>query len=301
MQSTNLLKVIEKVLKNGQFILGKKGEELEKKIKKYVGLKHAVGVGNGTDALYLSLKALGIGPGDEVITTPFTFIAPAEAIAQCGATPVFVDINYRDFLISPQEIERHITEKTKAIVPVHLFGQCCDMKEIMEIADDYGLFVVEDGAQAFGTKGLGKGHFLTFSFHPSKSLGCCGDGGMILTNYKALAKKVKLLRNHGAEYHQKYLNHVIGFNSRLDEIQAAILLEKLKTFEKDGIKRLFTFRTPNRKLLQRWLDEKGLDNKIYYSKLLHFQPCFQYLGYKKGDFPVAEQAAKEVLTVNIYE
>jgi len=255
-------------------------------------------VGNGTDALYLSLKALGISEGDEVITTPFTFIAPAEAIANCGAKPVFVDINYEDFLINPKLIKKAITEKTKAILPVHLFGQRCNMSEILDTASEYGLDVIEDAAQAFGTKGLGEGNALCFSFHPSKSLGSCGDAGMVLTNEKDVAEKVRLLRNHGAKYHQKYNNLILGTNSRLDEIQAAVLRYKLKHFER---KRLWTFRTPNRKLLQKYLDEQDIDNKIFYSKLLQFQPCFQYLGYQKGDFPVAEKATKEVLSVNIYD
>ena len=293
-----MLQAIKRVLKSGQFILGEEVELFENEVSDYCGMKHALGVNSGTDALFLSLKALGIGPGDEVITTPFTFIAPAEAIVNCGAKPVFVDINYKDFLINSLEIEKAITKKTKAIMPVHLFGQLCDMPTILKTARDFGLKVVEDAAQAFGTKGLGRGDALCFSFHPSKSLGGIGDGGMILTNNKKLAKTVRLLRTHGSLPKQKYHNTIIGFNSRLDAIQAAVLRYKLKHFEK---RRLWTFRTPNRKLVQQYLNEKKIDNKIFYSRLLHLQPCFKYLAYKSDDFPVAEAAAKEVLSINIWE
>ena len=300
----NLKKAVERVLDSGQFILGNEVKALEAQIANIYNKNYAVGVNSGTDALWLSLVALGIGKGDEVITTPFTFISPSEVIAQTGATPVFVDIDPETFLIDPDEILKKITSKTKAIVLVHLFGQCCD-KRIKEIADDYGLFIVEDAAQAFGNMSIGWGDTTCFSFHPSKSLGACGDGGMILTDNEEIYNTLLSLRNHGADLSKgpegKYHNLRLGWNSRLDEIQAAVLSEKLKTFFTEGIKTLYTFRTPNRELVQEWLEQNGIDNKIYYSKLLHQLPVFEYLGYKEGDFPVAEQVAKECLTVNIYK
>jgi dTDP-4-amino-4,6-dideoxygalactose transaminase len=301
---TDILKAVERVILSGWFILGQEVKALEDEIAQRHKIKHAIGVNSGTDALWLALEALGIGEGDEVITTPFTFISPAEVIARTGATPVFADIDPETFLIDPEEILKKITDRTKAIIPVHLFGECCDMDEIMNIAEDYGLFVIEDAAQAFGTPGIGKGDCLCFSFHPSKCLGACGDGGMVLTNYDYVAEKIRSLRNHGADLSRgpegKYHNQILGHNSRLDEIQAAILREKLKTFDKEPRKKLHTFRTPNRELVQEYLEKNGIDNKIYYSKLLHLLPVFKYLGYKKGDFPVAEKAAQEVLTVNVY-
>lgn len=303
-RKSEILKAIKAVLENGQFILGEQVKKLEEEIALYCGKKYAVGVNSGTDALWLSLVALGIQRGDEVITTPYTFISPSEVIAQIGAIPVFSDIK-EDFLIDPIEIEKKITKKTKAIIPVHLFGQVCDMEAIMKIAKKHHLKVVEDAAQAFGSKGLGKGDALCFSFHPSKSLGCCGDGGMVLTDNKKTAERLRSLRNHGADLSKgaegKYHNLELGFNSRLDEIQAALLRVKLRYFGEKGIKRLWTFRTPNRDLVQKFLNEEGMDNKIYYSKLLHLLPCFKYLGYKKGDFPVAEKLSQECLTVNVYD
>ena len=303
-EKKRFLERISKVLDGGQFILGKEVELFEKEAADFCGMKYAVGVNSGTDALFLSLKAMGVKQGDEVITTPFTFIASSEAIVNCGAKPVFVDINYNDFLLNVNLLEKEITEKTKAILPVHLFGQVCDMKGIMRIARQYDLKVVEDAAQAFGEKGLGKGDLLCFSFHPSKSLGGIGDGGMVLTNNKELADKLRSLRHHGAKIKgkvfEKYNNVLVGFNSRLDEIQAAVLRIKLKEFGKGGIKKLFTFRTPNRDLVADFLEKNGIDNKVYYKKPLHLQSCFKELEYEKGDFPIAEKAGKEVLTVNIY-
>ena len=305
--SEKIIQTFRKVILSGQFILGQEVLKFEKEVSAFYKTKYAVGVNSGTDALWLSLKALGIKNGDEVITTPFTFVSPSEVIAQCGARPVFVDINYNDFLINVKEIEKAITKKTKAIIPVHLFGQCCDMDGIMKLARKYNLKVIEDGAQAFGNMKIGKGDLLCFSFHPSKSLGACGDGGMVLTDNLEHYKILQSLRNHGADLSKgklgKYHNLRIGFNSRLDEIQAAILRVKLKDFGKGGIKRLYTFRVDEkiRNRFVKQLEKMGLDVKIYYSKLLHLLPVFKYLGYKKGDFPIAEQSAKECLTVNVYD
>jgi len=222
---------VKRVLDSLTFIGGKEVEEFEKEIALFCGIKYAVGVNSGTDALFLSLKALNIGAGDEVITTPFTFIATAGVIANCGAKPVFVDINPETFNIDSSKIEEKITGKTKAILPVHLFGQMADMDEIMAIAKKHNLFVIEDAAQAIGAEYKGKkagtiGDLGCFSFFPSKNLGACGDGGMVVTNDAAVAESLRMLRNHGAR--RKYYHEVPGFNSRLDGLQAAVLRVKLR-------------------------------------------------------------------------
>ena len=209
-------KAIEKVLKNGQYILGPEVKAFEKEIAEYLGVRYAIGVANGTDALVLSLRALGIGPGDEVITTPFTFFATAEAVSQVGATPVFVDIDPDTYNINPDLIEEKITEKTKAILPVHIFGQPCDMDKIMQIAKKHNLYVIEDACQAIGSEYKGQkvgtfGDVACFSFFPTKNLGGYGDGGMVVTNNKDLAEEVDMLRKHGSK--KKYYNEEIGYNS----------------------------------------------------------------------------------------
>ena len=336
---------IKRVLESGRFIGGEEVENFEKEIAKFCGIKYAIGVNSGTDALFLSLKALGIGLGDEVITTPFTFIATAEVIANLGAKPVFVDIDPKTFNIDPSKIEKAITKKTKAIIPVHLFGQMADMNEIMRIARKYKLYVIEDAAQAIGAtqkfeirnskfeiRSAGSvGDLGCFSFFPSKNLGAYGDGGMVITNNKKLAEKIKLLRNHGSSPKEKYLNLILGTNSRLDVIQAAILRVKLKYLPEWSKKRAekadyynknlkgvgdiippsigegrnhifhqYTIRTKSREKLQKYLKEKDIPTMIYYPLPLHLQPAFKYLGYKRGDFPEAEKAAKEVLSLPIY-
>lgn len=309
-----ILKEIERVLLSGKFILGEELKSWEEEVAKYYNKKYAIGVNSGTDALLLALKSVGVKRGDEVITTPFTFISPAEMIAQCGAKPVFVDIKYDNFLIDENLIEKKITQKTKAIIPVHLFGQNCSkkIKNIAKIQNTDDLLrnirkipIIEDAAQAFGNKNIGWGDLTCFSFHPSKSLGACGDAGMVLTNNKQYADTIRSLRNHGANLKGgavgKYDNQILGFNSRLDEIQAAILRFKFREFLKNPIQRLYTFTTPNRDLLKAWLDEQGVYNHIFYNKLLHLLPVFKYLGHKKGDFPVAEKVAEECLSINVFE
>jgi len=349
---------IKRVLESGHFIGGEEVEKFEKEIAKFCGVKYAIGVNSGTDALFLSLKALGVGPGDEVITTPFTFIATAEVIANLGAKPVFVDIDPKTFNIDPSKIEKTITKKTKAILPVHLFGQMVDMDEIMRIARKYKLYVIEDAAQAIGAKikfpisnfqfsnksQISKsklkikwriagtiGDIGCFSFFPSKNLGAYGDGGMVVTNNKKLAEKIWLLRNHGSSPKEKYLNLILGTNSRLDVLQAAILRVKLKYLAKWSRERAekadyynknlkgvgdiiapvtasdrshifhqYTIRTKSRDELQRYLKENGIPTMIYYPLPLHLQPALKYLGYKKGDFPEAEKASKEVLSLPVY-
>jgi hypothetical protein len=327
---------IKRVLERAEFIGGKEVESLEKEIAQFCRTKYAIGVNSCTDGLFLSLKALGIGPGDEVITTPFTFVATAEVIVNCGAKPVFVDIEPRTFNIDVSKIEKAITSRTKAIIPVHLFGQMAEMDEIMKIAKKYKLFVIEDAAQAVGAEYKGKkagaiGEIGCFSFFPSKNLGAYGDGGMVITNNKNLADEIRLLRNHGSSKKEKYLNLISGTNSRLDVIQAAILRVKLKHLNRWNKKRneiakyytqslkgmrniappsigparthvfhQYTIRTTCRDQLRKYLKKNGIPTMIYYPMPLHLQPAFKYLGYKKRDFPQAEKAAKEVLSLPIY-
>lgn len=338
---------IKRVFDNGSFIGGPEVKNLEEEIAKFCNTKYAIGVNSGTDAILLSLKALGIGRGDEVITSPFTFIATAEVIASCGAKPVFTDINPQTFNIEPSKIEKAITKRTKAIIPVHLFGQMAEMTDIMEISRKHKLFVVEDAAQAIGAKYKFQiqktkinwrkagsiGDTGCFSFFPTKNLGCYGDGGMVTTNNKKLADKIRLLRNHGSSPKNKYLNLILGGSSRLDAFQAAFLKTKLKYLEQWNSKRadnaayynshlgcLKQITTPfvaknnnhifhqytirangkTRNKLADYLKEQEIPAMIYYPLPLHLQPTFKYLGYKKGDFPEAEKAAKEVLSLPIY-
>jgi len=327
---------IKRVLNNSAFILGKEVEKFEKEIAKFSGVKYAISVNSGTDALFLSLKALEIGQGDEVITTPFTFIATAEVIANCGAKPIFVDIEPDTFNIDASKIEKAITKRTKAIIPVHLFGQMVEMAEIMKIAKKHKLKVIEDATQAIGAtyekKRAGTvGDVGCLSFFPSKNLGAFGDGGMIITNNKKLAEKTRLLRNHGSSKKEKYLNLILGTNSRLDAIQAAILRVKLKYLQRWTKKReeiakyytkqlqgigdivthfvatrrkhifnYYTIRTKFRDKLQKYLQKKGVKTEIYYRTPLHLQPAFKCLDYKKGNFPETEKVAKEVISLPIY-
>ena len=327
---------IKRVLENTVFIGGKEVEDFEKEVAEFCGVKHAIGLNSGTDALFLSLKALGVGPGDEVITAPFTFIATAEVVSNLGAKPVFVDINPGTFNIDVQKIEKAVTPKTKAIIPVHLFGQMADMDEIMEVARKHNLYVIEDAAQAIGAEYKGRkagtmGDFGCFSFFPSKNLGAYGDGGMIVTNDDELAEKIRLLKNHGSSPKEKYLNLISGTNSRLDALQAAILRVKLKYLlkwskeragkasyyneklkgvggivtpvtasDRNHIFHQYTIRIKSRGELQKYLREKEIPTMIYYPLPLHLQPAFEYLNYKVGDFPESEKAAKEVLSLPIY-
>ena len=322
----------KEVFDSKRFIMGDKITELEEKIADYCQCKYAVGVTSGTDALLLSLMALGIGPGDEVITTPFTFFATAGSIDRLGAIPVFVDIDSRTYNIDVSLIEEKITPKTKAIMPVHIFGQMADMDKIMEIAGKHNLKVIEDAAQAIGSEYKGKragsiGDTGCFSFFPSKNLGCCGDGGIITTNDKELADKMRILRNHGSN--PKYYHKFIGGNFRLDSIQAAILLVKLPYLEAQHKRRQenasyyddklkgaaiipvvekdrrmifnqYTIRAKDRDGLRNHLNESGIGNDIYYPVPLHLQECFSGLGYKKGDLPVSEKIADEVISLPVY-
>lgn len=329
---------IDKVLTSGHYILGPEVKALEQEIAALCGVKHGIGVASGSDALFLSLKALGIGPGDKIIVPTFTFFATAGAVCNVGAAPVFADINPRTFNIDPNSIEKILKTKkdVKAIIPVHLFGQMVDMDEIMEIANKYGLFVIEDAAQAIGAEYKGKkagsiGNVGCFSFYVTKNLGAYGDGGMVVTNDDKIADRLRLLRTHGAN--PKYYHQLIGVNSRLDELQAAILRVKLRhlpdwtaahqaiasQYDKllddiEGIKipyralnrthifHAYTVRVSggHRDSLQAHLKEHGIGTSIYYPLPLHLQECFKKLNYHKGNLPNSEKAADEVLSLPIY-
>jgi dTDP-4-amino-4,6-dideoxygalactose transaminase len=328
-----VLKQINEVLDSQRCIGGPKVEELEKKIADVCGCKYAVGMSSGTDALLASLMALGIGSGDEVITTPFTFFATAGCIARVGAKPVFVDIDPKTYNINPALIKAVITKKTKAILPVHLYGQMADMDPIMQLAGQSSLAVIEDACQAISAtyKGKKAGEIGTcgcFSFFPSKNLGGIGDGGIVTTNDEDLYHQLFIMRNHGSE--PKYYHKFIGGNFRLDPIQAAALLVKLPFLDKwsdarrknasyynkkfkgsvvgtpcisqdcISIFNQYVIRVPRRDDLLKHLQANQIGCEIYYPVPLHVQECFAYLGYKTGDFPVSEKAAKEVLALPIY-
>jgi dTDP-4-amino-4,6-dideoxygalactose transaminase len=329
---------IQKTIDSTQFVLGPETTSFERDMADYLGVGYGVGVASGTDALHLALLACGIGPGDEVITTPFTFVATAETVQRCGATPVFVDINADIFNIDTSKIEPKITKKTKAILPVHLFGQAADMDDIRNLAQKYGLKVVEDCAQSFGARYKGKktgclGDASCLSFFPSKILGAYGDGGMVMTGEKNIADMVEILRNHGSK--DKYIHILHGFNSRLDSIQAAILRVKLKHID-DWIKRrreqaelyatllkevpdvkvpyvdannyhvfnYYTLRVTGKKInrdgLQNYLNSKGVATAIYYPLSLHLQEVYRSLNLKAGDYPQSEMVQKEVISLPIY-
>jgi len=355
-------KVLE-VLSSAQYIMGENVKEFEKEISEYLGIKHSISVGNGTDALVIALKALGIEEGDEVITTPFTFFATAESISFVGATPVFVDVDINTYNIDPAKIEERITEKTKAIMPVHIFGQPCDMDSINEIAKKHNLEVIEDACQAIGSEYKGQkigtlSDIACFSFFPTKNLGCAGDGGMIVTNDDELATICRALKTHGSGVNGqkayniinnieedtaednatdntvynplKYYNYLIGQNSRLDEIQAAILRVKLRKlddwndsrreharfyneqlkdtelvtpFEAKNVKHiyhLYILQSENRTELINYLKEKGIATGIYYPIPLHLQKAYKFLGYKEGDLPNAEYLSHRTFAIPMF-
>jgi UDP-2-acetamido-2-deoxy-ribo-hexuluronate aminotransferase len=324
--------VLIEILESGQYILGAKVSEFEKKVAVYHGVREAIGVASGTDALHLAIDALGIGEGDEVITTPFTFFATVEAILYTGATPVFVDIEPDTLNIDVSQIEANITGKTKALLPVHLFGHPADMRTILNIAKKHRLKMIEDCAQSFGAEANGKkvgsiGDAGCFSFYPSKNLGGYGDGGMIILNSTRVADTIRELRNHGSR--GSYRHKRVGFNSRLDEIQAGILLVKLIRIDEYNRKRRqnasfynnllsdkvkcpvekkgayhvyhqYTIMSHKRDEIQQKLKENGISSVIYYPVPLHLQKALNFLGYQKGDFPVTEKAAKKVLSLPMY-
>lgn len=324
---------IKEVLESSTFIMGPNVKALEKEVAEFTGVKHGIGVGNGTDALMLTLKALGIGPGDEVITTPFTFFASAETTSVVGATPVFADIKPDTLCIDEDKLESYITEKTKAIIPVHIFGQMCNMDKIMEIAKKHNLYVIEDACQAIGSEYKGKragsiGHVACYSFFPTKNLGCYGDGGMVVTNDDEIADKVRLLRAHGSKV--KYHHITIGHNSRLDEMQAAILRVKLKHIEKWNSERnkkahiynellkgvdvvtptekegnyhvyhMYVIQSEKRDEIISYLKENGVATGIYYPVPVHLQEVYKHLGYKEGSLPVSEDACTKTFALPLY-
>jgi dTDP-4-amino-4,6-dideoxygalactose transaminase len=326
-----------KALRETKYILGPEVSDLESDLQRYTGAKHVVTCASGSDALLLSLMALGIKTGDEIITSPFTFFATASAMTRLGAKPVFVDIDPRTFNIDPSRIDATITPRTKAIMPVHLFGQCAEMDPILKLASHHKIAVVEDAAQAIGATYKGRqsgtmGVMGALSFFPTKNLGGAGDGGALATNDDALAETLRVLRVHGAK--PKYYHHVVGINSRLDTIQAAILRVKLKhldqwtkqrrqnaerynaRFHKLGAASAislpsghpdcvhtynqYTIRSPRRDSLRDHLQTNGIGTEIYYPIPLHLQKCFAFLGHHAGDFPNAERAAAESLSLPIY-
>ena len=325
---------LDRVLESQRFILGPEVESLEREVAAYCGCAHAIGVSSGTDALLAALMAIDLKAGDEVITTPYSFFATAGAVSRLGGTPVFVDIDRRTYNIDAAAIEAKITSRTRAIIPVHLFGQMADMTAIMDIARRRQLFVIEDAAQAIGAELQGVragsiGDVGCFSFFPSKNLGGFGDGGMITTNNAALAERFRLLRSHG--FKTKYHSEILGGNFRLDEIQAAVLRVKLKYLDDwtEGRRRnaalyrenlqsspllelpyalpdsrhiynQFVVRTERRDEVVAQLREQGVGCEMYYPIPLHLQPCFKSLGYGPGDLPISEAAAKETLAVPIY-
>lgn len=329
-----ILQAIAEVIEGGQYILGPKVTELETKIAGRLGVTDAVAVANGTDALVLTLEAYGIGPGDEVITTPFTFFASAEAISRVGAVPVFADVDPVSYNINPSEIEGKITEKTKAIIPVHLFGQPADMDEMNEIAQRHGLIVIEDACQAFGAmyknQAVGSlGDAACFSFFPTKNLGTMGDGGIITTSDADLADRLRKLRTHGTT--KKYYHDRIGYNSRLDEMHAAILLINLAKIDKWNQRRrelaeryrtslagvsdltlpvesdhcthiyhLFCIGSQRREERMKKLLQAQIQTAVYYPRCLHLQQVYAPLGYKTGDFPVAEALSERLFAIPMH-
>ena len=335
---------LDEVFQSQQFIMGPQVQALEEAIAGYCRTRYAVGVASGSDALLLSLMALGIGPGDEVLLPPFTFFATAGSVSRLGATPVFVDIDRETYNIDPSRVEEKITTRTKAIIPVHLFGQCADMDALLNVAREKKLFVIEDAAQALGAEYQSKvgsagrragqiGDLGCFSFYPTKNLGAFGDAGMVVTDHLPLAEKMRLLRVHGSQ--PKYFHKAIGINSRLDTIQAAILLVKFKYLEKwtgerqkkagryrglfedllpsvkgfelpavqyqnRHIFHQYVIRVPERDRLRRFLAAEGIGTDIYYPVPLHLQECYSFLNYRRGDLPNSEKASEEVLALPIY-
>ncbi|WP_044641302.1 DegT/DnrJ/EryC1/StrS family aminotransferase [Risungbinella massiliensis] len=329
----DIRQAVDNVLEGGAYIMGPEVKKLEQEIAEFCGVKHAIGVANGTDALLLVLDAAGVGPGDEVITTPFTFFASAEVISQLGATPVFADIDPKTYNIDVEQVRAKITNKTKAIIPVHIFGQPAEMDELMKLAEQHNLFVLEDAAQAidaeFKNKKIGNwGHAGTFSFFPTKNLGGYGDGGMIVTNDDQIAEKVRILRVHGSN--PKYYHSMIGYNSRLDELQAAALRIKLRHLrdwndarrqkaaiydellkdlpvvtpyhaeDRRHVYHLYIIQADDRAGLMNHLKENGIATGIYYPVPLHRQNVYESLGYGVGSIPISEKMADRTFAIPLY-
>lgn len=322
---------IHEVIDSNLFINGPIVSEFESKTAEYLGCQYAIGCANGTDALQIALMAIDIKPGDEIITTPFTFVATTETIALLGAIPVYADINEKTYNIDVNKIEEKITSKTKAILPVHLYGQTSEMDKIMQLAKEYNLKVIEDAAQAMGAEYNGKkastiGDISSISFFPSKNLGAFGDAGMVTTNDENLAHKVKMITSHGSQ--KRYYHEILGVNSRLDSIQAAVLNVKLKYLDEYCSARIeaakkynerfsgkidapfvipgamhiyhqYSIRVKNRDKMQDFLKEKGIPSMIYYPVPLHLQKAYKY-NYKSGDFPVTENVSKDIISLPMH-
>jgi len=324
---------VDEVMESCRFILGPYVQEFEKAVADYCGARYAVGVASGTDALLLALRACQVGPGDEVITTPYSFFATAGVISRLGAVPVFADIEPETYNINPDLIAEKITPRTRVIMPVHLYGQCAEMDPILEVAEKHGLKVVEDAAQAIGAEHHGRkagtmGHLGCFSFFPSKNLGGLGDGGMVVTDDEDLADLVRILRVHGSK--PKYYHSIVGYNSRLDALQAAALQVKLNYLDEwtEGRRRhaaiyderlrdldlvtprsweynrhiynQYTIRVADRDGLQQHLKEHDIGTALYYPLPLHLQECYRDLGGREGDHPEAEGAARETISIPVY-
>ena len=341
----DIISAIERVIRGQSFILGPEVKQLEELIAGYCHSKHAIGVSSGTDALLIALMALNVGPGDEVITTPYSFFATAGVIARVGARPVFADIDPISYNIDPNKVEQAITSRTKVVMPVHLYGQCAEMASLLQVTGRHNLPVIEDAAQAIGSeykdgrRAGGMGQLGCFSFFPSKNLGALGDAGMVVTDHAELAEKVRILRVHGGQ--PKYYHKVIGGNFRLDTLQAAVLCVKFKyldewtrkrqanaghyaklfndsgllgkglislpraVYEAAGVSHYhiynqFVIRATNRDALRNYLRDQGVGTEVYYPVPLHLQECFRSLGYREGNFPEAERAARETLALPIY-
>jgi UDP-2-acetamido-2-deoxy-ribo-hexuluronate aminotransferase len=320
---------MEEVLRSSRYILGPKGQALEQGLAAYTGASRALACSSGTDALLLALMALGVEPGDEVVTTPFTFIATAEVVSLLGAKPVFADIDPVTYNIDPSKVEERITGKTRGIVAVSLYGQCADYEALSEIAARRGIFLVEDGCQSLGASRNGRrscsfGDAAATSFFPSKPLGCYGDGGMVFTSDETVADRVAGLRNHGQW--ERYRHRAIGINGRLDELQAAILVAKLAHFPAETEARLavaarysealsdvvsvpvtaegnrhvyaqYSIRTDRRAALEKHLNDAGIPTAVHYPVPLHLQEAFSSLGHGEGDFPVSEAVSREILSL----
>ncbi len=325
---------IQFVLERGAFIMGKELDEFEQAFADYIGVRHCVGVSSGTDALDLAMQALGLGPGDQVITVPNTFIATTEAISHSGASIRWVDVDPRTYNLDPAKLEAEITPHTKAILPVHLYGQPADMAPIMAIARKHGLQVIEDCAQAHGAKYRGRkvgtfGDLACFSFYPGKNLGAYGDGGAVLTNDDELANRIRLLRNHGSR--DKYIHLVEGYCHRLDNLQAAVLNVKLPYLDQWNASRreaaqtynrllqdlpsvvtpyvppqvepvfhLYVIQVPNRDRVQAALKAEGVETGIHYPLPLHQQPAYERLGYRPDDFPVSQALGPRILSLPMF-
>lgn len=330
---TEIDEAIHQVLESGQFILGPHVAALEQEVATYLGVRHAIGVASGTDALVLALRALGIGPGHEVIVPVYTFFATAEAVMLVGATPVFVDIDADTYCLDVKQVAGRITNRTKAVIPVHLYGHPADMSPLLELAQAHKLKVIEDNAQAFGAEYHGRktgslGDVGCISFFPSKNLGGYGDGGMVVTNDDEITERVRMLRSHG--WHKKYYPEMTGYNSRLDGIQAAILRVKLQHLDEWNERRraladqymelladlkidlpyeapyakhvyhLFIIRIKERDRVQQYLNEEGIASAVYYPQSLHLaKPC-RTLRFQEEGFPLAEQASQETLAIPLY-